>query len=244
MYRWRAGWLSWYADGLLTIWLFNHSFILSEDSACLSIFFLSIVIYKSPQYCLCLLPLAGNWWFMQLLRSQKMACLMRRWQRCKLTLHKHTANLPSCTTYLLLHLLCARVSHRVKKSSLNISQTRSLLSSLLGFSHWRIGKEKTTSIHGAFVSSRYNLNLQPQSIWQSFYKEVAQHSICSQRRELNIAGLKFVSSTAVIHRSQLTVHMCQTNDSDPSFLWFNKKALAPPHWPNLRVYAWLTGAIS
>lgn len=113
MYRWRAGWLSWYADGLLTIWLFNHSFILSEDSACLSIFFLSIVIYKSPQYCLCLLPLAGNWWFMQLLRSQKMACLMRRWQRCKLTLHKHTANLPSCTT-VITSTMCSCVTQGEK----------------------------------------------------------------------------------------------------------------------------------
>lgn len=50
------------------------------------------------------------------------------------------------------------VSLRVKRSSLNISQTRSLLTSLWSFSLWRIAKEKTASTPDASVSSRWNLN--------------------------------------------------------------------------------------
>lgn len=49
---------------------------------CLSIFSLCAVIYKSQQPLLCLPLLSGKWWSMQLLKSQKMTCRMRRWVRC------------------------------------------------------------------------------------------------------------------------------------------------------------------
>lgn len=137
--------------------------------------------------------------------------------------HTHTIPffLPIDVSVLLsLHLLHVHVSPREKRSSLNISRTQSLLTSWLSFSLWRIGKEKTVSTHVASASSRCNLNSQSKSIWQTSFKEVTQHSTAATQgwiepRRAGICVIKCCDSLFAV--SQLTVHLCQTNDSNLSF---------------------------